>query len=126
MDSKAPATGFAGYMQGLPKKRSRFSSSQPAFITTPAPNSSLPSHPPNQAHKKPGRYNTFDAGYVGLICSLRSRIDGTFVGKDDTVHYFSQGKERILPRTRAIIGHRVTNFHPPACMHNVEGIVADL
>ena len=53
-------------------------------------------------------------------------IDITFVGKDDTVRYFSQGAERIFPRTKAIIGRKVSNCHPPASVHIVEGIVADL
>ena len=53
-------------------------------------------------------------------------IDITFVGKDDTVRYFSQGAERVFPRTKAIIGRKVTDCHPPASVHIVEGIVADL
>ena len=53
-------------------------------------------------------------------------IDITFVGKDDTVRYFSQAAERVFPRTKAIIGREVANCHPPASVHIVEGIVADL
>lgn len=53
-------------------------------------------------------------------------FDITFVDKDDTVKYFSQGKERIFARTKAIIGRKVTNCHPPASVHIVENIVADL
>lgn len=53
-------------------------------------------------------------------------FDITFVDKDDKVKYFSQGKERIFPRTTAIIGRNVTNCHPPASVHIVEKIVADL
>jgi len=53
-------------------------------------------------------------------------IDITFVGKDDTVRYFSQGVERVFPRTKAIIGRKVTDCHPPASVHIVEDIVADL
>ncbi len=52
-------------------------------------------------------------------------IDITFVDKDDTVRYFSQGSERIFPRTKAIIGRKVVNCHPPASMHIVEGILED-
>ncbi|MGI6161975.1 MAG: DUF438 domain-containing protein [Christensenellales bacterium] len=52
-------------------------------------------------------------------------IDITFVGKDDTVRYFSQSNERIFPRTTAIIGRDVSNCHPPASVHIVENIVAD-
>ncbi len=53
-------------------------------------------------------------------------VDITFVGKDDTVRYFSQAAERVFPRTKAIIGREVANCHPPASVHIVEGIVADL
>ena len=52
-------------------------------------------------------------------------VDITFVGKDDTVRYFSQGGERVFPRTKAIIGRKVANCHPPASVHIVEGIIAD-
>lgn len=53
-------------------------------------------------------------------------FDITFVGKDDTVKYFSQSSERIFPRTKTIIGRNVSNCHPPASVHIVEGIVEDL
>lgn len=52
-------------------------------------------------------------------------VDITFVDKDDTVKYFSEGSERIFPRTKAIIGRKVVNCHPPASMHIVEKILAD-
>ena len=52
-------------------------------------------------------------------------VDITFVGKDDTVRYFSQGAERVFPRTKAIIGRKVADCHPPSSVHIVEGIVAD-
>ena len=52
-------------------------------------------------------------------------IDITFVDKDGAVKYFSQGKERIFPRTKAIIGRQVHNCHPPASVHIVEKLVED-
>jgi DUF438 domain-containing protein len=52
-------------------------------------------------------------------------IDITFVGKDDTVKYFSQGTERIFPRTPSVIGRQVSNCHPPASVHIVEKLVED-
>jgi len=52
-------------------------------------------------------------------------IDITFVGADDTVRYFSQGSERVFPRTKAIIGRNVKNCHPPSSVHIVEGIIED-
>ncbi len=53
-------------------------------------------------------------------------IDITFVDKDDTVRYFSQNAERVFPRTKAVIGRKVSNCHPPASVHIVEKLVEDL
>lgn len=53
-------------------------------------------------------------------------VDITFVGKDGVVKYFSQGTERIFPRTKSVIGRKVQNCHPPASVHIVEKIVEDL
>ncbi|HWR23673.1 MAG TPA: DUF438 domain-containing protein [Feifaniaceae bacterium] len=52
-------------------------------------------------------------------------FDITFVDAEDTVKYFSENKERVFPRTRAIIGRKVINCHPPASMHVVQGILDD-
>lgn len=52
-------------------------------------------------------------------------FDVTFVGKDDAVRYFTEGSERVFPRTRSIIGRQVSNCHPPASVHIVEKIVSD-
>jgi uncharacterized protein len=52
-------------------------------------------------------------------------LDITFVDKDDVVKYFSHGKERIFPRTPAIIGRKVQFCHPPDSVHVVEKIVDD-
>ncbi|HWQ79985.1 MAG TPA: DUF438 domain-containing protein, partial [Anaerovoracaceae bacterium] len=52
-------------------------------------------------------------------------IDITFVGKDDTVRYFSQSNERIFLRTPSVIGRQVSNCHPPASVHIVEKLVED-
>jgi uncharacterized protein len=53
-------------------------------------------------------------------------IDITFVDKDGLVKYFSNSSERVFARTKAIIGRRVANCHPPASVHIVEKIVEDL
>ena len=53
-------------------------------------------------------------------------FDITFVDKDDRVKYFSEGKERMFIRTKAAIGRKVSNCHPPASVHIVEAIVEDL
>lgn len=52
-------------------------------------------------------------------------FDLTFVDKDDTVRYFTQGKERIFARSRAILGRKVQLCHPPASAHIVEQILKD-
>jgi DUF438 domain-containing protein len=53
-------------------------------------------------------------------------VDITFVDKNNTVKYFSQGKERIFARTKSVIGRSVENCHPPASVHIVNKIVEDL
>lgn len=58
-------------------------------------------------------------------CLTRCHSTSPFVGADDTVRYFSQGSERVFPRTKAIIGRKVANCHPPASVHIVEGIIND-
>lgn len=52
-------------------------------------------------------------------------IDMTFVDKNDKVKYFSQSKERIFQRSRAIINRDVRNCHPPASTHIVDKIIDD-
>ncbi|MBC7252192.1 MAG: DUF438 domain-containing protein [Anaerolineae bacterium] len=52
-------------------------------------------------------------------------VDVTYVDKDDTVRYFSQTKERIFPRSPAIIGRKVQKCHPPASVHRVQRILDD-
>lgn len=52
-------------------------------------------------------------------------FDMTFVDKDDTVRYFTQGRERIFDRNRAILGRKVQMCHPPKSVHIVEQILRD-
>lgn len=52
-------------------------------------------------------------------------IDITFVDKEDKVKYFSQGKERIFQRNRAILNRDVRLCHPPASAHIVDKIIDD-
>lgn len=52
-------------------------------------------------------------------------FDLTFVDKDDRVRYFTQGRERIFARNRAILGREVKLCHPPKSVHIVEQILAD-
>ena len=52
-------------------------------------------------------------------------FDLTFVDKDDTVRYFTQGTERIFSRSRAILGRKVQFCHPPTSVKIVEQILDD-
>jgi len=50
-------------------------------------------------------------------------VDITFIDKDDTVRYFSEGKERIFVRTKAVIGRKVQQCHPQESVHKVNQIL---
>lgn len=52
-------------------------------------------------------------------------FDMTFVDKDDTVRYFTQGRERIFHRSRSILGRKVQLCHPPSSVHVVQEIIDD-
>ncbi len=52
-------------------------------------------------------------------------VDITFVDHEDRVRFFSEGPERIFPRSRAIIGRLVHHCHPPKSVHIVEQILSD-
>jgi DUF438 domain-containing protein len=52
-------------------------------------------------------------------------FDLTFVDKDDRVRYFTQGRERIFSRSRAILGRKVQMCHPPSSVHIVQQILDD-
>ncbi|HEY8420043.1 MAG TPA: DUF438 domain-containing protein [Clostridia bacterium] len=59
-----------------------------------------------------------------LIASLNALpFDLTFVDRDDKVAYFTEGKERIFARERAVIGRSVFNCHPPKSQHIVREIM---
>jgi len=75
-------------------------------------------------------YVKFDAGIltpeeINAIFNTLP-LDITFVDKTGAVKYFSQGKERIFARTKAVIGRMVQNCHPPASVNVVEKVVEDL
>ena len=53
-------------------------------------------------------------------------FDMTYVDENDKVAYYSEGKERIFPRSPGIIGREVANCHPPKSVHVVEKIVEAL
>ncbi len=63
------------------------------------------------------------AELIGLFRILP--FDLTFVDAEDTVRYFSPGKERIFDRSRAILGRKVQYCHPPKSVRVVNQIVRD-
>jgi DUF438 domain-containing protein len=52
-------------------------------------------------------------------------VDVTFVDANDEVQFFSATKERIFPRSPAIIGRSVQKCHPPASVDKVQRILDD-
>ncbi len=52
-------------------------------------------------------------------------VDITYVGADDRVRFFSQGADRVFPRSPAIIGRLVQQCHPPKSVHKVQMILED-
>lgn len=74
-------------------------------------------------------YVKFDTGILSFeeINSLLNTlpVDMTFIDQDDIVKYFSQGKERIFARTKAVIGRNVQNCHPPGSVTVVTKMLDD-
>jgi PAS domain S-box-containing protein len=52
-------------------------------------------------------------------------VELTFVDKEDMVRYFSQTKERIFTRTKAVIGRTVQQCHPQKSIQIVNQILED-
>jgi DUF438 domain-containing protein len=53
-------------------------------------------------------------------------LDITLLDSEDAVRYFSkETKERLFPRTRAIIGRKVQQCHPEKSVHLVNQILDD-
>jgi uncharacterized protein len=52
-------------------------------------------------------------------------VDMTFVDAQDNVSYFSNGRDRVFPRTKAIIGRNVQQCHPEKSVHVVNQILDD-
>ncbi|MCC6587570.1 MAG: DUF438 domain-containing protein [Bryobacterales bacterium] len=60
---------------------------------------------------------------IGIFSTLP--VDLTFVDADDRVAFFSEGPDRIFARSRAILGRKVQNCHPPKSVETVERILED-
>jgi len=52
-------------------------------------------------------------------------LDLTFVDADDRVAFFTEGPDRIFARSKAIIGRKVQNCHPPRSVETVDQILQD-
>jgi DUF438 domain-containing protein len=52
-------------------------------------------------------------------------VDLTFVDAEDRVAFFTEGPDRVFPRSRAIIGRKVQNCHPPKSVDTVNRILSD-
>lgn len=75
----------------------------------------------------PGQPVALDTGSltVGQINLMLKHlpVDLTFVDENDRVAYYSEGPERIFPRSPGIIGREVRNCHPPKSVHVVNMIL---
>jgi DUF438 domain-containing protein len=90
----------------------------------------------NRSVEQKKSINTFDESKINLpsgnfslaeLTSIMNTLpfDMTFVDKDDSVRFFTQGKERIFARNLSIIGRKVQMCHPPSSVHIVEKILDD-
>jgi DUF438 domain-containing protein len=60
---------------------------------------------------------------VGIFGTLP--FDLTFVDADDRVAFFTEGPDRVFARSKAIIGRKVHNCHPPKSVETVDQILSD-
>jgi len=51
-------------------------------------------------------------------------VEISFTDENHIVRYYSEGKERIFPRSPGVIGRHVENCHPPKSLHIVRAILA--
>ena len=52
-------------------------------------------------------------------------VDITFVDADDRVAFYSEGPDRLFARSKAVIGRKVQNCHPPRSVEIVNHILND-
>jgi len=88
-----------------------------------------PTPPPVEVKEVDGDLLQLDTGVLSVreinLLLTHLPVDVTYVDEDDTVRFFSQTKERIFPRSPAIIGRKVQKCHPPASVHRVQRILDD-
>jgi DUF438 domain-containing protein len=100
------------------------------LLAKPAVRLSLLGHAPAPAVSAlPAATGLFNLGTGALapeVVDLILRhlpIDISFVDENDVVRYYSEGKDRIFPRTPAAIGRTVQNCHPPKSVATVNRIL---
>jgi len=85
--------------------------------------------PPGEAGPTAGQLLQLDTGALTVreVNAILTHlpVDVTYVDADDSVRFFSQTRERIFPRSPAIIGRKVQKCHPPASVHRVQQILDD-
>ncbi len=59
----------------------------------------------------------------GIFAALP--VDLTFVDADDRVRFFTEGRDRVFARPKAVVGRLVHHCHPPASVHVVDRILDD-
>jgi len=68
-----------------------------------------------------------DTGYLNLVqlnFMLKNLpVDISFIDENDRVSYYSDNKERIFPRSPAVIGREVQNCHPQKSLDKVNKII---
>jgi DUF438 domain-containing protein len=90
--------------------------------------------PPEQFLPDPVRISNADAvqlpggnltleQLIGIFDTLP--VDITFVDADDRVAFFSEGRDRIFARSKAVLGRKVQYCHPPKSVSTVDRILTD-
>jgi|YNPMSStandDraft_2_1061718.scaffolds.fasta_scaffold00204_23 hypothetical protein len=68
-----------------------------------------------------------DTGYLNLVqlnfILKNLPVDISFIDENDKVAYYSNNKERIFPRSPAVIGREVQNCHPQKSLEKVNKII---
>lgn len=97
---------------------------QPQATAAPIPTTA--SYATSQTNLLPLNVGALSLEQISLMLSALP-VDITYVDENDTVRYFSQGRqERVFPRSPAIIGRQVQNCHPPKSLAAVNRVVEDL
>lgn len=92
----------------------------------PSPSQSLETVTGDSDREEAGQIPLDVGGLTGIQLNMMLKVlplDISFIDENDRVLYYSQGKERMFPRSPGIIGRTVQNCHPPKSAHIVQKIV---